>query len=348
MAVTYSTWWVSLLIFIPYAMLLYLAHWSYRRHVFQHTLLIIVLFCCVTPFYFYPIGTETYIILKYFVVPLFVRIQAYKQIQLTSDFQRLMYKRSATSCCYSERTMFLILYLLCVLNLFDSILIEYLNAHFVNSLCGIVLCASMPIPKRLAYPVHEWSVEARTGWHTLCVRFRPGWVAVYTSWNLCFVYTLFPAHFVKHGLIVVIPLATAALGDQGLDGWLSARLYTQSLFYFGYLLICAYRVTAQHLMSARIDEVLQRHVLEHIGNDLFIDCWAALNFVAGVLYAVWWFRWVCRQNAKKYRVLQTEDDMDAEFGDFDDFDDEEPVAQEEEDQLQTELANAKHYDAVHV
>ena len=105
--VTYSTWWVSLLIFIPYSILLYIAHESYRRHVFYHTILILILFCCITPFYFYPIGiTETYIILKYFVITIFLllisfmRIQKYKQVQLRTDFERLMWKISISSLFY--------------------------------------------------------------------------------------------------------------------------------------------------------------------------------------------------------------------------------------------------------
>merc|ERR1712228_1000070 len=113
---------------------LYVAHESYQKNVFRQTCILIALFCCITPFYFYPIGiTETYVILKYFVITIllllisFMRIQKHKQVQLSTDFKRFMWKISSTSCCYQEKTIFVIFYILCILNMFDSILIEYLN-----------------------------------------------------------------------------------------------------------------------------------------------------------------------------------------------------------------------------
>ena len=345
MAAGHSTWWVSLLIFIPYAVVLYFAHESYQRHVFHHTLLIIILFCIITPFYFYPVGvTETYIILKYFVITIFlllisfVRIRHYKQVQLSTNFQRMMFKWASTQCCYSERTMFVIFYILSILNLFDSILIEYLSGWFLNSLCGILLCCTIPIPQKLAYPIHEWSIESASTLHTLSVHFRGGWILLYSSWNLCFIYTVFPAHLIKHGFIVFIPLIKALLSEHRFSEWLSARIYTQSLFYFGYLVICVYRFTSSYIMDSEIDRIIERSVLQQIDtkvdNRTFINLWAAANCVASAAYSVWWFRWICKQNAKKYRVLQTEDDMDAEFGEFD-------IAkyEEEEDDLETELTN---------
>ena len=324
--VTYSTWWVSLLIFIPYAILLYAAHASFQRHVFHHTLIIIGLFFCITPFYFYPIGiTETYIILKYFVITIFLllisfmRIQKYKQVQLKTDFQRLMWKISISSCCYSEKTMFVMFYVLSILNIFDSILIEYFNQYYFNSLCGIFLCVTIPIPKKIAYPINEWFIETKSGFYQLNVRLRFSWILLYTSWNLCFIYTIFPTHLIKHGFIVFIPLIKCIFDkSKKCNVWLSARIYTQSLFYFGYLVICVYEFTSNYIMKSNIDQILEKNVLNKIdtsiNNKLFINIWAVFNFILSIIYTVWWFRWVCRQNAKKYQMIDTEDDIDGEFG----------------------------------
>eukprot|EP01084_Bolivina_argentea_P066932 122015_1 len=238
-----------------------------------------------------------------------------------------------TSCCYSEYTVFLIFYILCILNIFDSILIEYFNGFYFNSLCGVLLLCTIPIPKKIAYPINEWFIETQSGFHCLNVRFRLGWILLYTSWNLCFVYTIFPTHLIKHGFIVFIPFVKSILDKNKFNIWLSARIYTQSLFYFGYLVICVYRLTANYIMTSNIDEILERTVLRRIdhsmNNGLFVNIWATFNFILGVIYAVWWFRWVCKQNTKKYQILETEDDIDAEFGQFDvekfGFDDEDDV-----------------------
>jgi len=324
MTTWYSLWWVSLLFFIPYAILLSIGHELYRRFVIGHTFVIILLFCCITPFYFYPIGiTETWVILKYFLITicllliLFMRIQKFKQVELRSDFQRLMWKLSVSSCCYSERTLFIVVYILLILSMFDSILIEYLSHYYFNSLCGILLCITIPIPKKLAYPVQEWIIEPQSSFYALSVRLRCSWVLIYTSWNLCFIYTIFPTQLIKQGFLVFVPLITALVDVKKFNIWLSARIYTQSMFYFAYLVICVYRFSSDYIMTSNIDEILEENVLhkidDHINNRLFVTVWAVFNFIVGAFYTMWWFQWVYKQNKRKYRVLQTTD-MDDEYG----------------------------------
>lgn len=95
-------------------------------------------------------------------------------------------------------------------------------------------------------------------------------------------------------------------------------------------------------MDSEIDRIIEHSVLQHIDrkvdNNTLIYIWASFNCIGSMVYAVWWFRWICKQNGKdKYRSLQTEDDMDAEFGDLEviKYDDEDDV----DDDLEVELTN---------
>ena len=74
-------------------------------------------------------------------------------------------------------------------------------------------------------------------------------------------------------------------------------------------------ILLQIYYDIKYDQILEKNVLKEIDdsiNNIIYKYLGHFNFILSIIYTVWWFRWVCKQNVK-YQILETED-IDGEFG----------------------------------
>lgn len=154
-------------------------------------------------------------------------------------------------------------YVVLTLNILEAAAAGATGGYWLNAGAGVVLCLTLPRPS------DRWLIRSDPDRPDLIAKLGWPWVLLYTTWNICFVYSVMPEFFGMNVAVLAAPLFFAAV-SRSADLWLQARLYTLGV----YLLVKTFSelevASTASLSSPRV-----------------ASTWGAANLALHVAYLIW-------------------------------------------------------------
>jgi len=166
-----------------------------------------------------------------------------------------------------------VLYGVLFLNIAEATLKDFQTFNYFNALCGVILCATIPLPYYRKGKHQYWSVAKRHP-HEVLFFSTAAWNVLYTTWNMCFVYGESPAFFFSSFCILVAAEAYPLIKGRP-ELYIHARIYT----------------LAFHVLARGIHDIFTPYMnSEPFHSDTVLMWWGILNLVLHVPFVIWYFR----------------------------------------------------------
>jgi hypothetical protein len=166
-----------------------------------------------------------------------------------------------------------ILYLVLLGNVLVAVVADAVAGHWSNAAAGVALAIAQPFAGARTYLLAvRVAIETEHRSKPLAADLPIGYIALYTSWNLCFVFATNPAHFAS--VLAVLGAAAAFATFVGKDHWMQARMYTLAMRYALLVFIDVHTVLADSTSWGSPGPAM---------------VWGMLNLVAGIVYVISWY-----------------------------------------------------------
>lgn len=187
--------------------------------------------------------------------------------------------QSAIAKFYRGNWTLFVLYGVLFLNIAEATLKDFQTANYMNAICGVILCATIPWPSYKGGKHQYWLFDPKRP-NDLLFYSTHAWNFLYTTWNMCFVYGESPAFFFSSACILVAAELYPVLKKRP-ELYIIARIYT----------------LAAHVLIRGIYDVFTPVMnSEPIFDENALMIWGAINLVLHVPFAIWYFR---KQRADK-------------------------------------------------
>ncbi|GLC29515.1 hypothetical protein [Clostridium omnivorum] len=154
------------------------------------------------------------------------------------------------------------------LNIMEATIKDLTLGNIFNSLCGFLLCVTMPFPKKF------WKISEEKYGDLICYT-TVAWNLLYTTWNLCFVYSESPVYFAS-SVCILAAAEIYPLIKKRPELYITARVYTLAT----HILI---RACWSSLFPALMDASAWH-------NDTVMKYWGIVNCILIIPY-VFWYMW---------------------------------------------------------
>lgn len=154
------------------------------------------------------------------------------------------------------------------LNIMEATIKDLTLGNIFNSLCGFLLCVTMPFPKKF------WKISEEKYGDLICYT-TVAWNLLYTTWNLCFVYSESPVYFAS-SVCILAAAEIYPLIKKRPELYITARVYTLAT----HILI---RACWGSLFPALMDASAWH-------NDTVMKYWGIVNCILIIPY-VFWYMW---------------------------------------------------------
>jgi len=163
-----------------------------------------------------------------------------------------------------------ILYSVLILNIVEASLKDYTLGNYFNSISGILLCITIPLPTK------HWRIgnnDGKNSFAELIADLPLAWCLLYVTWNAAFVYAENISYFASSLCILIVPEIWMYVKKRT-DLWLMGRVYT----------------LAVHLLIRGCYDIFTP-IMDSTAwyNETFLYAWGALNLVLHIIYFVFWF-----------------------------------------------------------
>lgn len=154
------------------------------------------------------------------------------------------------------------------LNIMEATIKDLTLGNIFNSLCGFLLCVTMPFPKKF------WKISEEKYGDLICYT-TVAWNLLYTTWNLCFVYSESPVYFAS-SVCILAAAEIYPLIKKRPELYITARVYTLAT----HILI---RACWSNLFPTLMDASAWH-------NDTVMKYWGVVNCILIIPY-VFWYMW---------------------------------------------------------
>lgn len=154
------------------------------------------------------------------------------------------------------------------LNIMEATIKDLTLGNIFNSLCGFLLCVTMPFPKKF------WKISEEKYGDLICYT-TVAWNLLYTTWNLCFVYSESPVYFAS-SVCILAAAEIYPLIKKRPELYITARVYTLAT----HILI---RACWSSLFPSLMDASAWH-------NDTVMKYWGIVNCILIIPY-VFWYMW---------------------------------------------------------
>lgn len=163
-----------------------------------------------------------------------------------------------------------ILYSVLILNIVEASLKDYTLGNYFNSISGILLCITIPLPTK------HWRIgknDGKNSFAELIADLPLAWCLLYVTWNAAFVYAENISYFASSLCILIVPEIWMYVKKRT-DLWLMGRVYT----------------LAVHLLIRGCYDIFTP-IMDSTAwyNETFLYAWGALNLALHIIYFVFWF-----------------------------------------------------------
>lgn len=160
-----------------------------------------------------------------------------------------------------------IIYGVLFLNIMEATLKDLATGNYFNSFCGLLLCLTIPLPKKF------WEISKEKPGDLVAFT-TVGWAFMYTTWNLCFVYGEAGAYFAS-SICILLAAELYPLIKRKPELYIMARVYT----------------LAAHLIIRSCFVNLFPTVMNASGwlNPVILYYWGIANGILMIIYTIWHF-----------------------------------------------------------
>ena len=148
------------------------------------------------------------------------------------------------------------------LNILEATLKDFGLGNYTNAIVGVILCITIPLPMKY-WEMSKDKVGDLLAYTTI------GWNALYTTWNMCFVYGESPNYF-SASLCILLAAEIYPIIKKRPELYITARIYTLA----AHLLIRAIFPT---MLLTMMDSTVWY-------NDNVKVIWGAINIAFGLVY----------------------------------------------------------------
>ncbi len=165
-----------------------------------------------------------------------------------------------------------VLYAVLFLNIAEATAKDFATANYMNAICGVILCITIPFPRYKNGKRNYWIISKDSP-HDLLFYSTAAWNFLYTTWNLAFVFGENPGYFASSFCILMAAELYPLIKGRP-ELYVIARVYTLAF----HILIRANGDIFTPIMDS-----------SSWANDNVLYFWGVANLAMHIPFVIWYF-----------------------------------------------------------